>query len=96
MSPKHILLFLLVVFSLATNAQTQIEGIVQGADGMPQPYTNVLLLNATDSAFVKGEVADIDGRFAFSDVQTGAYFCELSMVGLATLRTAIFAVSENQ
>jgi len=96
MSPKHILLFLLVVFSLATNAQTQIEGIVQGADGMPQPYTNVLLLNATDSAFVKGEVADIDGRFAFSDVQTGAYFCELSMVGLATLRTAIFAASENQ
>ncbi|MCA1752884.1 MAG: carboxypeptidase-like regulatory domain-containing protein, partial [Flavobacteriales bacterium] len=74
MSPKHFLLFFLIVFCLSAKSQTRVEGLVHGADGMPQPYTNVLLLNASDSAFVKGEVAGIDGSFAFLDVKAGNYF----------------------
>jgi hypothetical protein len=84
-------------FALSSaNAQSRVEGQVSDEQGMPQAFTNVVLLAAADSAFIKGAVADMNGHFAFPNVNAGSYFCELSMVGYSTLRTEVFELNPQQ
>ena len=91
---QSIFLNLSVLFlcNLNLSAQTQIIGKVVDKLGKPLPYANVLLLNAKDSSFVKGDIAKEDGSFLIQNVTVGAYLCELSMVGFAKTLTSTFQV----
>lgn len=65
---------------LAASAYT-ISGSVVDEAGEPLIEASVRLLNAGDSAFVKGQRADIDGKFALRDVKSGSYIIETTYVG---------------
>ena len=43
-------------------AQSHIKGIVTETSGTPLGCANILLLNAKDSAFIKGEIAEDDRK----------------------------------
>jgi hypothetical protein len=95
MRSRNICLILALIaesICLTANGQTLVEGFLSDVNGAPQPFANVIVLAAEDSSFTKGEVANLEGRFSFVDLAPGDYFCEISMVGFATLRTPVFQI----
>lgn len=84
---KNLTLFLaLAFFSMiktpsALQAQSTIRGVLQTSNGTLLSSANVLLLTATDSAFVKGEISREDGSFEFHNVSVGTYWINISMLG---------------
>ena len=55
---KRFLLFALMLFAFAVNAQTKVSGTVIDEEGEPVAYANVLFKNTTE-----GTITDEDGRF---------------------------------
>jgi hypothetical protein len=80
----------LLLISQATLGQTQISGKVADNLGKPLPFATILLLNAKDSSFVKGEIAKEDGSFTIQNIKEGAYFCDVSMIGFSKKHTPFF------
>lgn len=72
--------FLLAIWH-SSQAQLSLEGIVKNAKGETLPFSNVLLLNPSDSALVKGNVADKEGIFYLGDIAPGEYLINAMMVG---------------
>lgn len=77
-------------------SQAQISGAVQSAEGEPLPFVNVLLLSATDSTLVKGEISGDDGTFVLTDLTASDYRLLFSMVGYAEQYSDIFQLSKGQ
>ncbi len=77
------------------SAQSSISGNINEANGKPLPFANVLLLRSTDSTLIKGEVTDIHGKYAFSNVPTGHYLLNTTMVGYATSYSDPFSLNRN-
>lgn len=81
---KHITSILLLVF-LASNGlvgQTyQITGKVVDEQNQTIPFANILLLQATDTTFVKGTSADDNGAFVLEGVEPDLYLLQASYVG---------------
>ncbi|GAB2576409.1 TonB-dependent receptor domain-containing protein [Spirosoma areae] len=65
----------------ASYAQTRLIGKVNDEQGKPVPYANVLVINAGDSALVKGGVASSDGLFAIERLRPGHYRVAVTGVG---------------
>lgn len=61
--------------------QSVVSGTVQDDGGKPLAYANVLLVNATDSALVKGVVTSETGQFRVENVRNGTYRVAASGVG---------------
>ena len=80
---KLIYAALLFFVLLSASAQT-ITGTVQNADSKPASFAALKLLRATDSSFVKGTVADADGRYTLTNVGPGTYLMQASFVGMNT------------
>ncbi|MGX1928004.1 outer membrane beta-barrel protein [Flagellimonas sp. 2504JD4-2] len=76
-------IFLLVFLtSLKLIAQTyQIKGKVVDRNNNTIPFANILLLQASDSTFVKGTSADDNGQFLLSEVNPNVYLLQASYVG---------------
>ncbi|MCF8245339.1 MAG: carboxypeptidase-like regulatory domain-containing protein [Saprospiraceae bacterium] len=70
------------------------QGRIIEARGEPIAFANILLLTATDSAFVKGEISAVNGTFNFSQLSPGSCRCEVSMVGFATIQSAVFQLKD--
>ncbi|MCW9708956.1 outer membrane beta-barrel family protein [Fodinibius salsisoli] len=87
---KHTLpkcmIYLFFVGFLTTEvvAQVQVKGTVVDGEGLPLPSANVLILNETDSALVKGAISDELGNYQFLDINHGSYIISISMVGFKT------------
>lgn len=75
---------------LSAQAQWQITGEIRSDEGELQSFANVVLLTAKDSVFVKGEVANVEGKFLFSGIAAGQYYCKISMVGMSSLQIPAF------
>nr|WP_299171615.1 outer membrane beta-barrel family protein [uncultured Allomuricauda sp.] len=74
----------LLVFLTSYNliAQTyQIKGKVVDRSNNTIPFANILLLQASDSTFVKGTSADDNGQFLLSEVKPNVYLLQASYVG---------------
>ncbi|THV61289.1 TonB-dependent receptor [Flagellimonas alvinocaridis] len=81
---KHITYILLLVFLVSNNlvAQTyQITGKVVDEQNQIIPFANILLLQATDTTFVKGTSADDNGVFVLVGVEPDLYLLQASYVG---------------
>ncbi|MEX0314444.1 MAG: outer membrane beta-barrel protein [Allomuricauda sp.] len=76
-------IFLLVFLtSLNLSAQTfQIKGKVVDRENNIIPFANILLLNASDSTFVKGTSANEKGFFELNQIQPSVYLLQASYVG---------------
>lgn len=65
MKRLHFTLMMALVAVLTASAAT-FTGKVVDETGGPAAFANVVLLNATDSAFVTGTVTDVEGRFTLT------------------------------
>ena len=79
----------LIVTALCLSAMTpmmaqNITGKVTDAKGEPLAFANVVLLNRTDSAFVKGAVSGEDGSFV-SDTSCNGGIIKVTSVGYKTV-----------
>ncbi len=61
-----------------------ISGKIVDAKGEPLTFANVVLLNRTDSAFVKGAVSGEDGSFAIDSSCNGGII-KVTSVGYKTI-----------
>lgn len=74
------IILLSIVFLSAYSAI--IKGVVNSESNEPLIGATIKILNAKDSTFVSGTVADIDGQFSFNKVAKGNYILNVSMVGI--------------
>lgn len=73
-----------------------ISGIVEGSDGLPISFANVLLYELeADSAFT-GVTTDEDGSFQISNLQAGKFKISFSFVGYETVDQIVEVVSEKK
>ncbi len=84
-----------LLFSLSVSGQS-IRGQVQGADGKPLPYANLLLLRANDSTLVKGAVSDEGGAYTLDNVRAGSYVLSASSMGYQRAYVSGVTVTEGQ
>ena len=61
-----------------------ITGTVTDQYGEPLMDATVRILNAGDSAFVKGMIADLNGGFKVSGLKNGNYLAEVTYIGYET------------
>ena len=86
MHKKIMMAMLFVCIASAAMAQNRymLRGQLADSKGQPLPYTNCVLLNATDSSFVCGTTSDFDGVFALADIKQGGYLLRISAIGHET------------
>lgn len=70
--------------SSAVFGQSQLSGSLVAETDEPLVGANILLLNATDSTLVKGEITDTEGNYRLHNIRPGNYLLRLSMVGFQT------------
>ena len=81
---KNLTCIILLVFFMVGHlgAQTfQITGKVVDEQDQVIPFANILLLQASDTTFVKGTSADDNGFFALTEVEPDLYLLQASYVG---------------
>ena len=74
-------LFVAMLALCMTSAMTaqnrySLRGQLTDGKGDPLPFSNAVILNTTDSAFVCGTTSDVEGVFAFDKVAGSSAFCE--------------------
>lgn len=95
---KTIRRYHLLAASLATAIAAwayNVTGVVADTNGEPLIDATVRLLNAKDSTFVKGAIADASGKFNLKDVKTGRYIIETSYIGYNTTHTPLRVEKAN-
>ncbi len=83
MKRNFITLMMALVIALAAAADT-FTGRVVDETNAPAPFVNVVLLNASDSAFVAGTTTDTDGRFSLTGNATRP-IVKITYLGYKTL-----------
>lgn len=78
---KMYLLVLLLIGSIGVSAQSSLSGRIVDKDNLPVVGATILVLNQTDSAFIRGAVSDVDGRVEISDLTPNPYILSFSMIG---------------
>ena len=82
MNKNNISSVLLLFCALFSWSQTfNITGKVVDENGITLPYTNILLLNATDSTLVTGTTTDDNGKYLFSNIEPDEYLLKFSYIG---------------
>lgn len=85
---KFLLQVMLLCFSTAVVAQTQISGTVTDNDGQPVPGASVVLDSTT------GTVTDFDGNFTLNTSQTPPFTITVSSVGLETNSVTVSSAAQ--
>ncbi len=74
------MLLAMVVLSSSVSAAS-ISGMLKDTNGEPMIEATVRVLNATDSAFIKGTTADAKGRFYVDGLGKGRYILQCTYIG---------------
>ena len=90
-----LLIFLVSQLNLISQSGS-IKGAVFENENAPVEFANVLLLNASDSAFIKGVISEQDGSFLFDQVNHGDYFVKVSMIGYDDVSSPAFTLNQNE
>ncbi|MBT8219014.1 MAG: TonB-dependent receptor, partial [Bacteroidia bacterium] len=95
---NKILLFSAMIFlSFSGYAQSGIiKGKVQDNQGIALEFANILLLNETDSALVKGVVSDMDGAFILENVDPGTYMVSASSIGFSDAYSSLIKSNDDE
>ncbi|RED98424.1 outer membrane beta-barrel protein [Marinoscillum furvescens] len=88
------LLALIGAFSAIGQSQYQISGAIENENEEAVPFANVVFLQATDSSFVSGVVAAVDGRFQ-AQLAQGYYLIHVSYIGYRKTYTAPFLLQTD-
>jgi iron complex outermembrane recepter protein len=87
---KTILKTLVLLFSVASFAQTTVKGTVNDASGLPLPGANVIVVGTST-----GVVTDFDGNFTLNVSQNPPFSIQVSSVGFQTLSQEITKNNET-
>ena len=88
--------YLIILGAFSTQAQNYtLTGKVIDAEKKPVAFTNILLLHAADSTFVKGSVSEDDGSFVIESVENGSYLVRSSFVGFKDNYSQVFEVNQD-
>ncbi|MCM1404865.1 MAG: outer membrane beta-barrel protein, partial [[Clostridium] fimetarium] len=79
-SMRRLLLLPAAAMTLAAAAYN-ISGVVTDPQGEAMPDATVRILARKDSSFVRGGVADLNGRFTIAGVNNGSYIVEAGYIG---------------
>ncbi|MGB3849650.1 MAG: TonB-dependent receptor family protein [Tunicatimonas sp.] len=93
---QRIFTFFLLLNAGTALAQHEISGTVQDEQDQPLPFANVLLLSASDSALVKGTVADTTGAYVLSVPADARYLLSIQMVGYTPYFSEPFRAQQTQ
>lgn len=100
MNKIKLLVFLTVSFfssmALAQVSSVTVSGIVINKNKSAVPYTNIILKNAKDNAFVSGTITNEEGRFSLAEVKPGNYNLEISLSGYTSKEEPLFIGSLSQ
>ena len=77
-------------------AQTKISGMILDSSDKPIGFANVILLNPSDSAMVKGTLSTEQGRYTFENIKSGKYLITATYLGSKQFYTAVFNISDKQ
>ena len=83
-------------FAFAGQTTTTVKGTVQDDKGKPHAAATVSLQRAKDSALVKTEVTDANGKYEFANLQAGDYFLSITSTGHADFATTVFTLVANE
>ncbi|MCW5514711.1 outer membrane beta-barrel family protein [Muriicola sp. Z0-33] len=76
------LFVILAIFPLLLTGQTyEVSGAVRDTEGKPLPFSNVVLLQVSDSTLIKGISADDNGRFVLRNVSPNLYYLQAKYFG---------------
>lgn len=87
--------FFLLIYSFSYSQSASIKGQVLDANNVPLEFANVLLLSAEDSTLVRGAITEGEGFYSFSNIETGSYLIESSLVGFGSATSVIFELQGN-
>ena len=97
MKPLVNLLLMLLLVALAFGGQAQTSGSVTGQvldeRQAPLPFATVLLRQVRDTAWVRGEIATAEGRYAFANLAPGQYRVTALLLGYQPVRSAPFELT---
>ncbi|WP_462267475.1 TonB-dependent receptor domain-containing protein [Mucilaginibacter sp.] len=96
---KFLLLLLLLCGAGWASAQTstvKVTGTLLTQEGKPLDYATVSLLQAKDSAIVKGALSSEAGVYTFNNVKAGTYIIRATAVGYTKVSSKPFAASGNE
>lgn len=90
--------FIILVYCIPGFSQgtAKITGKIADHELKPLAFANVVLYKSMDSLMVKGEISDDQGKFVIDYLNDGAYFLEISYVGLPTLTTGEIQLNPGQ
>lgn len=88
---------LFLVFSTVAAAKPTgtLQGRVLLEDRSPAAYASVAVLSAADSSLAGGAITGDDGGFTVDNTGYGSLLVRVSMIGMKTLLTGPYAVSES-
>ncbi len=81
---KTVLAFSIFFIFFSSQAQNTITGKVINPDAKPFADVNILLLNPSDSALIKGAITNSAGQFSFQNIGDGTYLISCSFAGFET------------
>jgi len=85
-----LILFILPLVAVAQSNTVTLSGkISDKANNQPLPYVNVVLVNATDSAFVAGTITNESGQYTLPGITPGNYVLRSTLVGYTNQKTPI-------
>jgi len=84
------LIFLKFTFSFSQNS---IEGHIKDAEKLSLPFANIVLYE--NEKPVTGVVSNDEGFYIFDNIANGTYLIKVSMLGLKTIKSESFQLSED-
>lgn len=88
-SSNYLFIIILCLSFASANAQA-ISGAVLQSDGSVAEFATVQLLNAGDSALVKGAITNESGQYEIENVSTGQYYLISKLIGNGEGATSAF------
>jgi hypothetical protein len=86
----------LVFFGSLALAQSSVEGRVINKKSETLSFANVLLLNAGDSSFIQGVVANAEGQYQIKNIDAGSYVLVSTLVGYRKSYGSTFTISDTK
>lgn len=100
---KRILLLIITIsilivksYGSSISEKCEITGIVKDSiSGEGLPFANIQVLIKNDSSFVKGAIADIDGKYLIRDIKQGEYILIATYMGYHEKKTVLHIQSKK-
>ncbi|HYG40577.1 MAG TPA: TonB-dependent receptor [Cytophagales bacterium] len=80
----------------AQNNKGKVSGEIVDPNNKPLAYSTVMLLKASDSSLVKGEVTNEEGKFALESIPYGKYILSSSLIGYQKYFSKEISLTESK